>query len=258
MSKKTNTSWGKVADWYGDYLEGDDTYQSKVILPNLLRILNIKNNEKGLPEPKGRVLDLACGQGFFTKEIAKLGANCVGADISPELIAKARVNAPSVSFYIAPATALAFAHEAEFDTVYCVLALQNIDDLAKTFAEVKRVLKIGGRFIMVLNHPCFRVIKGSSWGYDEEKKSQYRRIDSYLTAGKFGIEMNPGAEKIEQTISYHRSLQDFFKPLTKAGFAITKLEEWVSHKISSPGPRQPAENLARKEIPLFLMLEAQA
>ena len=267
MSKKTNTSWGKVADWYGDYLEGDDTYQSKVILPNLLRILNIKNNEKGLPEPKGRVLDLACGQGFFAKEVAKLGANCVGADISPELIAKARVNAPSVSFYIAPATALAFAHEAEFDTVYCVLALQNIDDLAKTFAEVKRVLKVGGRFIMVLNHPCFRVLKGSSWGYEPARMdsspggkngTQYRRVDSYLTAGKFGIEMNPSKEKSAQTISYHRSLQDFFKPLTKAGFAITKLEEWVSHKISSPGPRQPAENLARKEIPLFLMLEAQA
>ncbi|MEK7586777.1 MAG: methyltransferase domain-containing protein, partial [Patescibacteria group bacterium] len=153
---------------------------------------------------------------------------------------------------------LAFAREAEFDTAYCVLALQNIDDLAKTFAEVKRVLKVGGRFIMVLNHPCFRVLKGSSWGWDEEKKAQYRRVDSYLTAGKFGIEMNPSKEKSAQTISYHRSLQDFFKPLTKAGFAVTRLEEWVSHKVSSPGPRQPAEDRARKEIPLFLMLEARS
>ncbi len=257
MNKKNNTSWGKVAEWYGEYLEGDDTYQSKVILPNLIRLLSDQKNKENLPGSQRRVLDLACGQGFFTKEITKLGANCVGADISPELIAQARKLVPTASFYITSASALAFAKDGEFDLAYCILALQNIEDIAKTFAEVKRVLKPGGRFIMVLNHPTFRVIKGSSWGYDPENNAQYRRIDTYLTAGKFGIEMNPGAEKVEQTISYHRSLQDFFKPLTKAGLSVTRLEEWVSHKKSAPGPRQKAEDKARKEIPLFLMLEAR-
>ena len=257
MPKQTNTSWGKVASWYDEYLAREDTYQSEVVLPNLIRLLDNKKREEGLPGSQRRVLDLACGQGFFTREVAKLGAQVTGADISPELIAQAKKNVSEAKFYVAAATNLDFAKNGEFDLLYCVLALQNIEDVAKTFAEVKRVLKPDGRFIMVLNHPCFRVLKGSSWGYDDVAKTQYRRLDTYLTAGKFGIEMNPGAEKVNQTISYHRSLQDFFKPLTKAGFVVTRLEEWVSHKKSAPGPRQKAEDRARKEIPLFLALEAR-
>ena len=69
--------------------------------------------------------------------------------------------------------------------------------------------------------------------------------------------MHPGEEKSEQTFSYHRSLQDFFKALAKNGFVVSRLEEWISHKISERGPRQAAEDIARKEIPLFLMLEAK-
>ena len=90
--KKTNTSWGKVADWYGDYLEGDDTYQSKVILPNLLRLLG---NEKPARKTavwagKGKFWT-RLRSGIFAKEVAALGAKSdlpracrvVGADISP-------------------------------------------------------------------------------------------------------------------------------------------------------------------------------
>ena len=69
--------------------------------------------------------------------------------------------------------------------------------------------------------------------------------------------MHPGEEKGEQTISYHRSLQDFFKALSKNNFAVSKLEEWISHRESQEGPRQKAEDIARKEIPLFLMLETR-
>ena len=45
--------------------------------------------------------------------------------------------------------------------------------------------------------------------------------------------------------------------MAKEGFAIAKLEEWISHKRSERGPRQSAEDISRKEIPLFLMLEAK-
>jgi hypothetical protein len=69
--------------------------------------------------------------------------------------------------------------------------------------------------------------------------------------------VHPGRQGSEVTISYHRSLQDFSKALTKAGFVISKMEEWISHKRSGKGPRQKAEDTARREIPLFLMLEAR-
>jgi len=68
--------------------------------------------------------------------------------------------------------------------------------------------------------------------------------------------MHPSDESSEYTLTFHRPLQFYFKLLAKAGFAVTRLEEWISHKQSQQGKRAAAENLARKEIPLFLFIEA--
>ncbi len=243
-----DTSWGKVAGWYGEHLQKDDTYHSKVILPNLLRMLGVKKGEA--------VLDMACGEGFFAREFSKVGAKVTGADIAKELIVQADAKG-GAKYFVAPADKLSFAKDGEFSAAVCVLALQNIENLPATFKEARRVLARGGRFIFVLNHPAFRVLKRSSWGWDETTKTQYRRVDGYLSAAKVFIDMHPGAPKATRTISYHRSLQDFFKALSNAGFAVSRLEEWVSHRESGKGPRQAAEDTARKEIPLFMALEAR-
>ncbi len=253
---KKSTSWGEVADWYGDYLQKEGSYQTQVILPNLLRMLALKKSDT--------VLDLACGEGFFAREFAKSGAKVIGADISHELIQKAKswrlpVGRQSPILYkVAKASNLTFAKDQEFTAVACVLALQNMEDIKAVFAEAHRVLAKGGRFVMVLNHPAFRVLKRSGWGYDEEQKVQYRRIDGYLSAAKIMVDMHPGKTSGPKTISYHRSIQDFTKALGSNGFAITRLEEWTSHKQSGKGPRQKAEDTARKEIPLFMALEVRA
>ena len=248
--KKTEkTSWGEVADWYDTYLETNkDSYQEKVIAPNLLRILDIK---KGT-----RVLDVACGQGFFTRKFASAGAGAVGTDISTELITQAKKRSPGIVYHAAAAHTLPFAKDSSVDIVTIVLAIQNIENITDVFREARRVLIPGGRLVLVINHPMFRVPKRSSWGWDEKSKKQYRRIDGYLSARTAPILMHPGQKASEATISYHRSLQDFFKALTKNGFTISRLEEWISHKKSEAGPRQLPEDIARKEIPLFMMLEA--
>lgn len=244
------TSWGGVSDWYDNYLETNkDSYQEKVIAPNLIRILDIK---KGM-----QILDLACGQGFFSRKFAARGASVTGADISKELIAQAKKRSPEIDFYATPAHILTFAKTGSFDAVTIVLAIQNIENMLAVFTEAHRTLKIGGKLVLVLNHPTFRIPKNSSWGYDEKEKTQYRRIDTYLSTSTSKIVMHPGQPVSEATISYHRSLQEFFKTLAKAGFVVSRLEEWISHKKSEAGPRQNAEDTARKEIPLFMMLEAK-
>ena len=250
MQKKADkTSWSAVADWYDTYLEvTPDSYQAMVIAPNLLRVLALKKGET--------IIDVACGQGYFTRTFLEAGANAVGADISKELIATAKKRAPKIDFHVAPAHKLAFAKNDSFDVATIVLAIQNIENIVEVFAEVRRVLKTDGRFVLVMNHPAFRIPKRTSWGWDEAGKVQYRRVDGYLSAATIPIDMHPGKTVSTKTLSYHRSLQDFFKALAKAGFAVTKLEEWISHKKSEKGPKQLAEDTARKEIPLFLMLEA--
>ena len=259
--KQNDTSWGGVALWYHEHLSAGDTYHEKVILPNLARILAPKKGE--------RILDAACGEGFFSRAFAASGAGSagspqaeiVGVDISPELIAIAKKLSPESVFYAAPLEDLSFAKDKSFDKAFCVLALQNIEEPSRALKEIARALKPGGGFVIVLNHPCFRIPKRSSWGYDEKEKIQYRRLDGYLSESKEKIEMHPGdaarGEAPQKTYSFHRPLQVYAKLLANSGFIITRIEEWNSHRESQKGPRAEAEDRARKEFPLFLMLKAQ-
>ena len=286
---KNSTSWEPVAGWYDEMFAGNDTYQAKVILPNLLRLV----------PPKGkRIIDIACGQGFFSKAFAEEGAAEVfGVDLSDELIRKARLNGQTVGqsdgvkgekfgepknlrFEVAVADKIVSAKNDYFDAGLIILALQNIKEMSETLKEASRTLIKGGMLVIVLNHPCFRIPKASSWDYDEKQKVQYRRIDKYGRPFTVDIDMTPGingangmrgaTESVPKSVSksapsaaaiftksFHRPLQDYFKALASAGFCVTGLEEWISHKKSEHGPRAEAEDSARKEFPLFLTIIAR-
>ena len=250
LKAKNDTSWNAVAAWYDDLLEsGDGTYQKDLILPNVLRLLDIKRGEK--------VLDLGCGQGFFSREFFKAGADVFGVDLSPKLIALAKEHSPKeIRFAVSTADKLSVFSGPSFDAVVCISVIQNIERVQAVFAETVRVLKSGGRFLVVMNHPAFRITKRSSWGFDEKNKIQYRRIDEYISESGADIAMKPGSDSTVFTTSFHHPLQFYFKALHKAGFLVRRLEEWNSGKTSEPGPRADAENKARKEFPLFLVIEA--
>jgi ubiquinone/menaquinone biosynthesis C-methylase UbiE len=252
MSK--DTSWGGVAEWYDNLLEqSEDSYQAKVILPNLTRIID--------PKPGMMIADIACGQGYFSRIWKEAGATVIGADISKELIERAKKKSGDITFHVAPADKLPMITSNTADIATIVLAIQNIENLAGTLIEAARILKTGGKLILVLNHPAFRIPQRSSWQWDETgaEPIEYRRIDGYMSEARYEIDMTPGernSSKKEFTVSFHRPLQVYFKALTKAGFSISRLEEWISHKKSQKGPRQEEEDRTRKEIPMFLCLEA--
>lgn len=244
---KTKTSWGRVANWYDSLVKDEDSYQKRLILPNLLRLLELKRREV--------LLDLACGQGFFASEFAKSGTKVIGVDISSELINIAKQN-KSLEYHVSEAHKLNFLQNEVVDKILIVLSLQNIENENDVIREVSRVLKQKGKLYIVLNHPAFRIPKASSWGWDNGLKVQYRRLDSYLSESKEVIQMHPGDKPWEKTISFHRPLQFYFKILSKNGLLVSKLEEWTSHKVSEPGPKKETEDRARHEFPLFLYLEA--
>jgi len=77
-NKKTNTSWQKVAPWY-QKIVGDSGhfYHREVILPNVLRLLNLKPGEK--------LIDLGCGQGVLARAIPS-DIEYAGFDSSSEMI----------------------------------------------------------------------------------------------------------------------------------------------------------------------------
>ncbi len=249
MTSKKDTSWKKVAGWYDKTVKEEDSYQNKVIYPNLSRWLQDLRGKK--------VIDIGCGQGFFSRLLAEKGASVTGVDSGGSLIEIAKKEGKNIKYVKADAHNLSFAKAGEFDMALCVLSLQNMENLKAVLGEISRVLKPNGKLIAVLNHPAFRIPQSSSWGLDEENKIQYRRIDSYLSPAKIKIDMHP-SEKIKKvyTYSFHHSIQDYMKALSASSFALVKIEEWISHRKSEAGPRAKAEDVARKEIPVFMAFEA--
>lgn len=252
---KKETGWGNVAEWYHETVEDRASYQRDLIMPNLMRIIEVKRGQK--------ILDLGCGEGLFTRRFAKAGAEVTAIDIALPLIEIAKRAAAMESeqyafqprFFVSDATSIPVVADASQDLVVINLALQNMENPALVLKECARVLKPHGRLILVLNHPAFRIPKASDWAWSTDGATQYRRIWRYMSESRERIDMAPGAKSGEHTISFHRPLQFFVKSIGKAGMAISNMEEWVSAKKSQPGPRAAAENRARTEIPLFMMLD---
>ena len=253
MAKK-DTSWEEVEGWYSSCVgEKGHYYHQTLILPNALRLLGIKKS------PPSSVLDIGCGQGVFARALPPETIYC-GVDYSPSLIeeAKRQTRRASFTFYHADATQPLPVEKTDFDCAIFLLSLQNMEHQDAAIANARKHLKKGGRLLLVLNHPCFRIPRQSSWGIDEASKQQYRRIQRYMSSMKIPIQMNPGkGNQSAETFSFHHSLSDTIGFLSKAHFSLTGLEEWCSNK-KSEGAKAKMEDRARSEIPLFLALLARA
>ncbi len=246
------SDWEGVENWYGRLVgEEGHYYHRQIILPKLISLFNFEAYDSPT------LLDLACGQGILARHLPK-NVSYWGIDLSPSLIKQAKLGAASHHHFAVgdickplPITKRDFTHAA------IVLALQNVPAADQAIGQAAGHLQEGGLLTVVLNHPCFRIPRQSSWGVDSAKKLQYRRIDSYLSAQKIPIQMHPGKGKGSATTwSFHHSLSDYSYFLAEAGFAILLMEEWASDKKSS-GSAAKTENRARAEFPLFLTFLAQ-
>lgn len=102
-----------------------------------------------IPEKKGTVLDVACGQGGTTRHLLNYykPADVTGINISDWQLDKARQNAPGCLFLNMDAAQLDFP-DASFDNIICVEAAFHFNTREKFFHEALRVLKPGGRLVL--------------------------------------------------------------------------------------------------------------
>jgi ubiquinone/menaquinone biosynthesis C-methylase UbiE len=246
-----DTSWEKVSGWYGKAVgEEGSYYHRSIILPGSLALLGLKKDSS--------LLDLACGQGVLARQIPTT-VRYVGLDLSPALIKQARnLDKDRQHIYrIADVTADLPVEDTDFSHAAIILSLQNITNQEAVIKNASGHLRPKGRFLIVINHPCFRIPRQSSWGVDPQNKTQYRRIDRYLSPIEVPIQAHPGkGTASETTWTYHQPLSAYSRMLSQTGFLIEKLEEWVSESHSTGGAAR-MENRARREFPLFLALLAR-
>ena len=247
------TSWDALARWYDGWVgEGGSEHHREVAIPTVLRLLEPGKGEQ--------ILDVGAGQGVLAPFITRAGAVYTGVDASPRLLDIARRHhGKSSRFMLADARNLAAVPElrdGSFDAIVFLLSLQDMDPLHEVLSSAARVLKAGGRMVILLTHPAFRVPRQSGWGWDEGRKLVYRRVDRYLTPLPVPMKPYPGQEG-RTTRSFHRPLQLYVNTLADCGLCVDRMIEAPGHRISTGAPSARAERLAREEIPLFLGLRAR-
>lgn len=245
------TTWEALASWY-DEKQGDsgDLWHRTLIDPPLLTVIG---------DPRGKtVLDVACGNGYIARKLARDGARVVGIDASAPVIERARareIREPlGIVYHVADAGNLSMLSDATFDLVVCNMALMDIEDAEAAIREVARVLVGGGRFVASLSHPCFDQGPSSTWLIERffRTTNVWRKIARYRHP--FADETPWGIEdRTAATIGYHRPMSWYARVLRDAGFLIRSLEEPEPTKEFIEGSPQGPYVV---EIPLHLVIEA--
>lgn len=126
------SGWERAAAWYADTFED----VSRQFVPALLDSVGIS--------PGCKVLDVACGPGVVAAAAALRGAEVVGVDFSPNMIAEAKRRHPALKFRQGDAEALPF-QDGLFDAVVIGFGLHHFPFPGRAVSEAWRVLRRRGR-----------------------------------------------------------------------------------------------------------------
>jgi SAM-dependent methyltransferase len=111
-------------------------------------VLRISGIEAG---SAGRVLDVGCGNGIYLQQLRSRGVDAVGCDLSFGMLVAARnaIDARQILVH-ADAQALPFG-DSSFDIILAPHMLYHVPDRPRALAELRRVLRSGGRLVAVTN-----------------------------------------------------------------------------------------------------------
>lgn len=254
MTTPQERGWDPVAAWY-DKLVGEtgSDYHRQLIIPAAMEMLSIRPGES--------VADVCCGQGVLVTPLLESGAaRVLGVDASPRLIESAHARHGRdrrVRLLVGDACAPADWADGSHDAAACLMAVHDVENIGGLFANLAACLKPGGRAVVVMMHPCFRIPRQSHWGWDGDQKIQFRRMDAYGTPTEIPVTTHPGKGTGEQTLFHHRPLAVVLSAMGEAGLAVTGCEELYSHRRSQAGgPFSKAEHRAAQEFPLFIAFRA--
>lgn len=191
-----------------------------------------------------RILDLACGQGRLSRELARRGAQVVGVDISPAMLERAHASEIQQPLHITyrqtdASSPTAFSGEV-FDGVTCNFGLSDIDDLEGVITNVSRLLRPGGFFAFSILHPCFpgwqSVQASPSWSPEQ---GYYREGWWRAPAPAQGLRPKVGAN--------HRMLSSYLSLFAQKQLMLEEMLE------PSPTADWLAETPPAGSVPVYLV-----
>jgi len=164
--------WERHADWWQrEFTSGADAEYEEQIIPLALELL----------AGRDRIVDVGTGEGQIARRLIASDADVVlGVDPTKAQLAEAVRLGGGPAYALAAADALPFGDD-WFDAALACLVYEHIDAMDAAMAETARVLRPGGRFVLMLNHPLLQT-PGSGWIDDQwlDPPERYWRIGPYL------------------------------------------------------------------------------
>jgi 2-polyprenyl-3-methyl-5-hydroxy-6-metoxy-1,4-benzoquinol methylase len=223
LARLTRERWQANSEyWVKVIRERRDRYRTEVTDPALLDAVG--------PCEGLRVLDAGCGEGYLARELAARGAEVVGADSCRGLVtAAATARRPGTAAASRPGAATAFTcasvdalplRDETFDLVVCNHLFSHLHDPAPAIGEFARVLRRGGRLVILTLHPCFYTAsseRGATGGIPAAAYFTRRGVDQH-----FDVD---GLRSPAMITSWLRPLEFYATTLRETGFVLADLRE---------------------------------
>lgn len=200
-------AWETNAEFWDQKMGNEsNSFHRDIVRPRTEELLGINSDDL--------VLDIACGNGNFSKRMAEQGAQVVGFDYSPKMIEFAKIRRADVLdkviFNVCDATnyeqLLNLQQERPFTKAVANMAIMDISHIEPLFKAVFDMLDENGIFVFATHHPCFT----------------YPNKDYFTACVHKGIAIE--GQPVLQNY-YHRSIQDILNLAFKSGFIIDRFYE---------------------------------
>jgi ubiquinone/menaquinone biosynthesis C-methylase UbiE len=263
LAHQVHEAWEKKAAFWDRMMGEGNAFQRVLIGPATERLLRVLPGET--------LLDVACGNGVFSRRLAELGARVVAMDFSERFLELARARteeagyADAVEYLVADATdeeqMLALGEE-RFDAAVCNMALMDMSAIDPLMRALRRLLKPNGRFIFSVQHPAFNSNAVRLALEVEDRDGALVETYSVKVTGYLHVPPGKGGGMPGEPVAhpyFHRPLSELFGACFRAGFAVDGLEE-PSFAKPEDDSRSTASSLSWEDfvgIPPVLVVRAR-
>ncbi|MCI4322427.1 MAG: class I SAM-dependent methyltransferase [Thermoplasmata archaeon] len=219
--------WDANADFWDERMADGNLTHRYLVAPPTERLLALQPGEE--------VLEIACGNGQFTRRLAQLGAKVLAVDFSEGMLRHARARSRTARGTIeyrrldaADGQALRSLGTNRFAAVVCNMALMDMAEIAPLASALPTLLAEGGRFVFSVAHPCFntggmrRIVEDEDAGgtmVDRAGVYVYRYLTPTTSKGLAMI----GQPRPQYY--FERPLSALLRPFLENGLALDGLEE---------------------------------
>lgn len=218
MKQDSSTiAWNAMGDEWFELAQTGEA-RNCFIMPNMLKFIGDVKGKK--------VLDLGCGEGGYSRELAKRGAELVSIDCSKKAIEYATKLACDenlqIQHFVRNSNDLFDIASEQFDIVLCSMMLMDCEDFEGTIREVVRVLKPGGRLFASVLHPCFDGNHDTGIGRQGQGIDRQVVVKNYFEPREWEAPLYQGTIPV---MWRHRTFEDYVKTFVGAGLTIVDLNE---------------------------------